>query len=254
MKLQERVVLITGAGGGIGTATAWRLAEEGARIAAVGIPAEGVETLATELNDAGHQALAIPADVSQGDEMGAAVAKTVEHFGRLDILIPNAAIQLHDRDRDLHTMPEEVWDRVQGVNYRGVFLTLKHGLAQMVGQGDGGVVIIVISVTAYSGRSPNVAYVASKHGLMGLNRYVAVHYAKYGIRCCAICPGALEETPNHEIHPDPEGRRRRGEETIPLGRLGRPDDIAPFITFLCTDDAGYANGAAYLVDGGMSIA
>lgn len=254
MDLQNRVAVITGAGGGIGTATAWRMAEAGARIAAVGIPAAGVESLVSDLTAAGHHALAIPADVSQGPALEAAVKQTVDRFGRLDILIPNAAIQLHDRDRDLHTLPEAVWDQVQGVNYRGVFLTLKHGLAQMVAQGDGGVVVIVISVTAYSGRSPNVAYVASKHGLIGLNRYVAVHYAKYGIRCCAICPGALEQTPNHDIHPDPEGRKRRGEATIPLGRLGTPDDIAPFITFLCTDQASYANGAAYLVDGGMSAA
>ncbi len=172
----------------------------------------------------------------------------------LDILVPNAAIQLHNEDRDLHTLPEEIWDRTHNINYRGVFLTLKHGLAQMVAQGSGGAVVIVISVTAYSGRSANVAYLASKHGLMGLNRYVAVHYAKYGIRCNAVCPGALERTPMHDVHPDPDGRQSRMAAQIPLGRLGTPADIAPFITFLCTDDASYANGGDYLVDGGLAVA
>jgi NAD(P)-dependent dehydrogenase (short-subunit alcohol dehydrogenase family) len=254
MKLENRVALITGAGSGIGAATARQMAAEGASIALVGIPTAGVEQVAQELAAAGHQALAIPADVADGSQMAAAVQQTVDHFGRLDILVPNAGIQLHKEDRDLHTLPEEIWDHTHNVNYRGVFLTLKHGLAQMVAQGDGGVVVIVISVTAYSGRSPNVAYLSSKHGLMGLNRYVAVHYARHGIRCNAICPGALERTPMHDEHPDPQAREERLVVQIPLGRLGTPEDIAPFITFLCTDEAGYANGAAYLVDGGLAVA
>ncbi len=254
MKLKGRVALITGAGSGIGAATAWRMAEEGARVAVVGIPAAGVEAVAADLRDAGHEAIAVVTDVADGSQVAAAVATTVETWGKLDILVPNAGIQLHKEDRELHTLPEDVWDRTQNVNYRGVFLTLKHGLAQMVAQATGGVVVIVISVTAYNGRSANVSYVASKHGLMGLNRYVAVHYARYGIRCVAVCPGALERTPMHEDHPDPEGREARLQAQIPLGRTGTPQDIAPFITFLATDDAGYANGAAYLVDGGLAVA
>lgn len=254
MKLQNRVAFITGAGGGIGSATAWRMAQEGAKIAAVGIPAAGVEGVAQDLRAAGHEAIAIPTDVSDGEALAAAVRQTVDTFGRLDILVPNAAIQLHNEDREIHTLPEEIWDRTHNVNYRGVFLTLKHGLAQMVTQGEGGVVVIVISVTAYSGKSANVAYLSSKHGLMGLNRYVAVHYAKHGIRCNAVCPGALERTPMHDVHPDPSGRQSRLAAQIPLGRLGSPDDIAPFITFLCTDEASYATGGDYLVDGGLTVA
>jgi NAD(P)-dependent dehydrogenase (short-subunit alcohol dehydrogenase family) len=114
--------------------------------------------------------------------------------------------------------------------------------------------VIVASVTALNGRSPNVAYLSSKHGVLGLNRYIAVHYAKYGIRCNAICPGALQRTPNHADHPDPAGREAQLNARIPLGRLGRPEDIAPFITFLCTPEAGYATGAAFVIDGGLSIA
>ena len=254
MKLQGKVALITGAGSGIGEATAWRMAGEGARVAVTGIPAAGVEGVAAALLAAGHDAIAIPTDVSQAVSVEAAVAQTVARWGRLDVLVPNAGIQMHTTDREIHTLPEEVWDGTHDVNYRGVYLTLKYGLAQMVAQGSGGAVVIVASVTAFSGKSPNVAYMSGKHGLIGLNRYVAVHYARYGIRCNAVCPGALERTPNHDIHPDAAGRAARIVAQVPLGRAGRPDEIAPLITFLATDDASYCTGASYLVDGGMSVA
>ena len=254
MKLQGKVALITGAGSGIGEATAWRMAGERAKVAVTGIPADGVERVAAALIAAGHDAIAIPTDVSQAASVEAAVAQTVARWGRLDVLVPNAGIQMHTTDREIHTLPEDVWDRTHDVNYRGVYLTLKYGLAQMVAQGTGGAVVIVASVTAYSGKSPNVAYMSGKHGLIGLNRYVAVHYAQYGIRCNAVCPGALERTPNHDIHPDATGRAARIAATVPLGRPGRPDEIAPLITFLATDDASYCTGASYLVDGGMSVA
>ena len=254
MKLQGKVALITGAGSGIGKATAWRMAAEGASIAVTGIPALGVQAVADELRQAGYAALGIPTDVSDAKQVEAAIAQTVEHFGRLGILVPNAAVQLHDRDVNLHELPEEVWDKTHDVNYRGVYLTCKYGLAQFLKQGDGGVIVIVASVTAFSGKSANPAYLSGKHGLIGLNRYIAVHYGKHGIRCNAVCPGALERTPNHDIHPDPEGREKQLMASIPLGRLGKPEDMAPFITFLATDDAGYATGAYFLIDGGLSVA
>lgn len=254
MKLNKKVALITGAGSGIGEATAWRMAEEGASIAVAGIPADGVERVAGELAAAGHDAIPLETDVSLAESVASAVQATVARWGHLDILVPNAGIQLHTTDREIHTLPEEVWDRTHDVNYRGVYLTLKYGLAQMVAQGTGGAVVIVASVTAFSGKSANVAYLSGKHGLIGLNRYVAVHYAKHGIRCNAVCPGALERTPNHDIHPDAAGRAERIAAGVPLGRPGRPEEIAPMIAFLASDDASYCTGAAYLVDGGMSVA
>ena len=254
MKLQHQVALITGAGSGIGAATARLMVAEGAKVALAGIPAAGVEAVAEELNQAGPVALAIPTDVSQADQLEAAVARTVTQFGRLDIVVPNAGIQLHREDVDLHQLPEEIWDKTHDVNYRGVYLTCKAGLAQFVKQGDGGVIVIVASVTAMSGRSGNPAYLSGKHGLIGLNRYIAVHYAEHGVRCNAVCPGALERTPNHDRHPNAAGRETRMKQDIPLGRLGTPEDIAPFITFLATPAAGYATGAYFLVDGGLSAA
>jgi NAD(P)-dependent dehydrogenase (short-subunit alcohol dehydrogenase family) len=254
MKLQNKVALITGAGSGIGAATAHLMAAAGAKIALAGIPAAGVEAVAQELQQAGYEALALPTDVAQGQQVEAAVAETVATFGRLDIVVPNAGIQLHDQDVNLHELPEVVWDKTHDVNYRGVYLTCKYGLAQFVKQGDGGVIVIVASITALNGRSGNPAYLAGKHGLLGLNRYIAVHYAKHGVRCNAVCPGALERTPNHNIHPDPDGREAKLRATIPLGRPGTPEDIAPFIAFLATSEAGYATGAYFVVDGGLTVA
>jgi NAD(P)-dependent dehydrogenase (short-subunit alcohol dehydrogenase family) len=254
MKLAGKVVLITGAGSGIGAATARLLASEGAHVVCVGLPATGVQQIAAELVAAGHAALSIPTDVADPQQMADAVAQTVATFGRLDLVVANAGIQLHTEDMNLHELPEEIWDRTHDVNYRGVYLTCKHGLAQLVHQGEGGAIVIVSSVTALNGRSVNPAYMSGKHGLIGLTRYIAVHYAKYGIRCNAVCPGALERTPNHDIHPNPTGREQMIQDRTPLGRLGRPEEIAPMIAFLCSDDASYATGASFVVDGGLSVA
>lgn len=254
MKLAGKVALITGAGSGVGAATARLMVAEGAKVACVGIPAVGVQMVAQELTAAGHAALALPTDVANSEQVAAAVAQTVAVFGRLDLVVANAGIQLHTQDVKLHELPEEVWDRTHAVNYRGVYLTCKHGLAQLVKQGERGALVIVSSVTALNGRSVNPAYMSGKHGLIGLTRYIAVHYAKHGIRCNAVCPGALERTPNHENHPDPHGREQMISTRAPLGRLGRPEEIAPMITFLCSDDASYATGAQFVVDGGLSVA
>ncbi len=250
----HKVAIITGAGSGIGAATARLMAAEGAKVVLTGVPAAGVRSVADELTQAGHSALAIPTDVADSGQISSAVAQTVAHFGRLDFVVASAGIQLHQQDLNLHELPDEVWDRTHDVNYRGVYLTCKHTLAQFVQQGDGGAIVIVASVTAMNGRSVNPAYLSGKHGLIGLNRYIAVHYAKHGVRCNAVCPGALERTPNHDLHPNPQGREEMLTQRIPLGRLGRPQDIAPMITFLCTPDAAYATGAYFVIDGGLTIA
>lgn len=253
MKLQGRTALITGAGSGIGLATAQRMAGEGANVVLAGIPAAPLGEAARGLRAQGHEAVAVPTDVSDACAVRDAVQAACERYGGLDILVPNAGVQLHDRDVNLHALPDEVWDETHDVNYRGVYLTVKHGLAEFVRSGRGGVIVIVASITALNGSSGNPAYLSGKHGLLGLSRYVAVHYAAHGVRCNAVCPGALQRTPNHDIHPDSDGRRARLEEAIPLGRLGRPDDIAPLITFLATDDAAYATGGTFVVDGGLTV-
>jgi len=252
-KLEGKVALITGAGSGIGAATARLMAQEGAKIVVTGVPADGVTAVAQELTNVGHSAIGIPTDVSNASQVEAAVAQAVDTFGSLDILVPNAGIQMHNEDVDLHNLPEDVWDHTHNINYRGVYLSTKYGLAQMVKQKTGGVVVIVASITALNGASKNVAYMSGKHGLIGLSRHIAVHYAKHNIRCNSVCPGALARTPNHDQHPDPQGRDQRLRENIPLGRVGLPEDIAPMITFLATPDASYATGANFVIDGGLTV-
>ncbi|MCL4862186.1 MAG: SDR family oxidoreductase [Caldilineaceae bacterium] len=252
--LRNKVAFITGGGSGIGAATARLMAADGAAVAVAGIPAAGVEQVAAELRADGHRALAIPLDVADAAQTAAAVARTVEEFGRLDMVVASAGIQLHREDVNLHELPEAIWDRTHDVNHRGVYLTCKYSLAQMVKQGEGGAIVIVSSVTALNGRSANPAYLSGKHGLIGLARHIGVHYGRRGIRCNAVCPGALERTPNHDDHPDPTGREESLAARIPLGRLGQPEEIAPFIVFLCTPAAAYATGAAFVIDGGLSVA
>jgi len=136
-KLAGKVAFITGAGSGIGAATARLMAAEGASVAVTGIPEDGVIGIAAEITDSGGSAVAIPTDVSDPDQVEVAVAQTVKAFGRLDILVPNAGIQMHREDRNLHELPEEVWDRTHDVNYKGQYFACKYGLAQMVKQGEG---------------------------------------------------------------------------------------------------------------------
>jgi len=254
MRLDGKVALITGGGSGIGAATARLMAQKGAAVILAGIPKAGIDAVAAAIDAAGGRALAVATDVTVEGDIETAVRRAAETFGALDIVVANAGVQRHNTDVDLFEMTEAEWDRTQDVNLRGVFRTCKHGLAQMIRQGGGGTIVIVSSITALDGRSANVSYMTAKTGLLGLNRHIAVHYAKHGIRCNAVCPGALERTPDWGDHPDPTGRKARNEAAIPLGRLGTPEDIAPWIAFLASDLSGFATGAQFVVDGGMTIA
>lgn len=253
MQLEGKVVLITGGGTGIGAASARYMATRGARVVVAGIPPESLAAVADDICHQGGQCTAVPTDVTVEVDVLEAVKRTVQTYGRLDVVVANAGIQRHQTDVDLFNMEESEWERTQDVNLRGVFRTCKHALAQMITQGDGGAVVIISSITAISGGSANVSYMTAKSGLLGLNRHIAVHYAKYGIRSNAICPGALEQTPDWSDHPNPDGRKTAMEHAIPLGRLGSAEDIAPFVAFLSSDDASYATGAQFVVDGGITI-
>lgn len=253
MRLDGHVTLITGAGSGVGAATARYMAREGAAVALVGRTAETLRQVADGIASQGRRALAIPADVSRADQIDAAVAQTLDAFGRLDSVVANAAIQLHRRDVPLHELSEDAWDETHAVNLRGVYLTCRAGLRPMLKQDEGGSIVIVSSVTALGGHAPqNPAYTASKGGLISLGRALAVQYGPNQIRCNVVCPGALEATPDWEDHPDPQGRFERMTSRIPLGRLGRFVEMAPFIALLASNEASYATGGVFAIDGGLT--
>jgi NAD(P)-dependent dehydrogenase (short-subunit alcohol dehydrogenase family) len=246
------VALITGGGSGIGAATARLIAGEGGAVIVVGRTGATVEATTAEITAAGGRALAVVADVADEGQIAAAFARAVAAFGRLDIVVANAAVQLHRRDVPLHEQEFDAWQETQAINLGGSFLTCRAGVRQFLAQGQGGAMVIVSSVTALAGTAAqNPAYTASKGGLLSFGRALAVKYAPDKIRCNVVCPGALEAPPDVE-NIDNAARERRLVGQIPLGRLGGFAEIAPMIAFLVSDEASYATGGTFVVDGGLT--
>jgi len=238
----ERVAVVTGGSSGIGRATVEALCTDGVRVAVLDLaPApEGAE-----IAD-----LTIEADVTDADQVTAAVAGVVDRFGRIDVLVNNAGITGSQRATTLHETPIEEWDRVFAVNVRGVFLCTHAVLPIMLEQGSGHVITLASSagLVAFPGRS---AYTASKGAALMLAKSVAVDYAAAGIRSNAVCPGMVE-TPMTQWRLDVPELRAESEANIPLGRVAQPDEIADAVSVLASDRMAYMTGHALLIDGGWT--
>jgi len=251
-RFQGKVVLITGAGVGIGRAAAVRFAKEGAKVAVNSLtPAHGAETLRL-LQEVGGEGIYVQGDVSEDVDARRMVAETVKIFGRIDVLVNNAGIVLPGR---IDNTSEEDWDRTMAVNLKGPFLVSKYAVAEMRKAG-GGVIVNNSSVLAIKGVKDRAAYTASKGGLWALTKAMAADYLADKIRVNCVCPGTTA-TPSLERRiqalPNPERARADFIARQPMGRLGTDEEIAAAILFAASDEAAFLNGATISIDGGMTI-
>ncbi len=247
--LEGRVALVTGGGGGIGRATALAMAREGARV----VVSDAVEAMAQEtigaINAMGGQATFVQADMTKSFEVAAMVDKAVAAHGRLDCAFNNAGVSgayVGAAGKLTHEWSEESFDRMIAVNLKGVWLCMKRELEQMLKQG-GGAIVNTASIAGLIGLPTSSAYVASKHGVSGLTKTAAIEYAQKGIRVNAVCPGYIETNMTQET------MQRRGDQIlaqVPFKRMGRPEEIAEMVVWLCSDRASFVTGALYNVDGG----
>jgi len=248
-KLDGKVALITGAGSGIGRATALLFSKEGAKVAVVDwVPTGGQETVRM-IKEAGSEAIFIEADVSKSDDVKRMVEKTVETYKRIDILYNNAGID--GEYFPVGMMPEEEWHRVININLNGVFYGSKYTIPIMLKQG-GGVIINTASMLSQIGCESMSAYCASKGGVMQLTKAMALDYVRQNIRVNCICPGAILTALSEAIiPPDPEIAQPIIDSLSPMRRLGLAEEIAQTALYLASDDSSFVTGTSILVDGGL---
>jgi NAD(P)-dependent dehydrogenase (short-subunit alcohol dehydrogenase family) len=259
MSLKNRVAVVTGAGSGIGRAIVLALAARGARVAAVDIDETTAKETARLGEKAGARTMAVRADTSRGADMDRAVAAAVKDLGTLDIMVNNAGIL--DGYFNVDEMEETVWRRVIDIDLTGVFLGCKRALQEMLPRGSGRIVNMA-SVAGLNGTGGGAAYIAAKHGVVGLTRQMAVTYSARGITVNCVCPGpiltGLRQHSQDILGPDVPDMSGRGVAVnddqirglVPVGRRGTVEDIASAVCYLASDEAGYITGHAMVVDGG----
>jgi 3alpha(or 20beta)-hydroxysteroid dehydrogenase len=247
-----KVVVVTGAAGGIGRAATVRFGQEGARVVAVDLHREALDETMAQVSAAGGEAAALMADVSLAGDWARVADEATTRFGGVDCFFNNAGIE--GAITPLEEYPEAVFDRVLAVNVKGVWLGIR-ALAPLMRARGGGAIVNTASIAGLTGAATLVAYSASKHAVIGITKSAAKGLAGDGIRVNAVCPGyietrmieALEEAANPA---DPEAARRANSALVPLRRYGKPEEIAAFVAFLCSDDASYITGGAFTIDGG----
>ncbi|MCU1455503.1 MAG: putative short-chain dehydrogenase/reductase [Acidimicrobiales bacterium] len=249
-RLDGKVALITGAGGGMGRVAAELFAQEGAKVAVVDL-AEHPDVVAA-IAAAGGEAISLAADVTDSSAVEAAVAATVAAFGGLHVLYNNAGVSLPDDDGPTNT-PEPTWDTTMAVNVKGVWLCCKAGIPAMLDSGGGSIINVASFVAHVGAATPQIAYTTSKGAVLSMTREIAVMYAARGIRVNALCPGPVLTPLLAQYLSDDEKRRRRLVH-IPMGRFGEAEEMVKGALFLASDDSSYMTGQSLLIDGGITAA
>jgi NAD(P)-dependent dehydrogenase (short-subunit alcohol dehydrogenase family) len=247
---EGKVVFVTGAAAGIGRATALAFAHEGASVVAADVSDRGAQETAHLVEQAGARALAVRCDVSRVDDVKAALDRTVEAFAGLDFAFNNAGVE--QPLTPTADLTEAEWDRISNINLRSVFLCMKHEIPLMIKQG-GGAIVNTSSGAGVKGIAGQAAYCAAKFGVVGLTKAAALDYASSNIRINAVCPGIIE-TPMMDRFSGgtPEGRARVIAQE-PVGRMGKPEEIAAAVVWLCSDAAAFVIGHAMVIDGGQTV-
>jgi NAD(P)-dependent dehydrogenase (short-subunit alcohol dehydrogenase family) len=252
MRLADKVALITGAGSGIGRETARLFAREGAAVVVVDVNDTAGEDTAREIQNNGGQAAFIHADVAKAAEAENMVRFAEATFGKLNILFNNAGI-MHSADDNAMTTEEDVWDLTMAINLKGVFLGCKYGIPALQRAGGGSIINTASFVALVGAATPQIAYTASKGGVLAMTRELAVIHARENIRVNALCPGPLKtELLMSFLNTDEKKQRRLVH--IPMGRFGEAREIAQAALFLASDESSYVTGAEFVVDGGITAA
>jgi NAD(P)-dependent dehydrogenase (short-subunit alcohol dehydrogenase family) len=251
-RLDDKVALITGGASGMGKVASHLFAKEGAKVVLTDVADEAGEAVAAAIRDGGAQAAYVHADVSRASDAEAMVRFAVDTFGGLTILYNNAGV-FPERDGSVTETPEEVWDLTIGINLKGVYLGCRYGIPAMIESGGGAIVNVASFVALMGAATPQIAYTASKGGVLSMTREIAVEFARQGVRANALCPGPIETPLLQELLADPARRQRRLVH-IPLGRFGQAEEIAKAALFLASDESSYMTGAALVVDGGITAA
>jgi NAD(P)-dependent dehydrogenase (short-subunit alcohol dehydrogenase family) len=247
-----KVVIVTGAASGIGKAVALALGRQGAKVVVSDVAKEGGEETVRLLKEAGGEGMFTPCDVSQSPEVERLISTTVSTYGRLDCAVNNAGIE--GTLATVADYPEEIWNKVISINLTGPWLCMKYEIPQMLKQGKGAIVNTA-SILGVVGFATASAYTAAKHGLIGLTQAAALEYAAQGIRINAVCPGFIE-TPMVMQRGVEAGLHPEAYQQIaalhPIKRLGKPEEIAEAVTWLCSDAASFVTGSYLIVDGGYT--
>ena len=252
MRLKDKVALITGAAGGIGRETSLLFAEQGAQVVAVDVNDEGCQETVDQVTAAGGQAIAVHADVSIAEDCQQMVAAAESEFRALHVLFNNAGIMDHD-DADAVSTSEEVWDRTMAINLKGVFLGCKFGIPALRRAGGGSVINTASFVALMGAATPQLAYTASKGGVLAMTRELAIIHARENIRVNALCPGPLR-TELLMSFLDTDEKKERRLVHIPMGRFGLASEMAQAALYLASDESSYVTGTDFSVDGGITSA